>query len=329
MATCEPKRCSAYSEDLRWRMVWQREVLDLKYEEIAKNLNVDASTVCRTVQLFHETGFVTKREYPKECLPRKLTEPVQLYILHLVLSKPGIYLHELQKQVFEVTGVELSESSICKFLHDSNFSRQTMTLRATQIDENLRARFVSDISVYSVDMIIFMDETGTDRRDMLRRKGYSLRGQPVVAHKLLIRGEHISVITFMSTAGVLDCIPVRGGVNAEKLYDVLQKSLLPHVIPFDGTSPHSVIILDNAAIHHVEEIERLLQGVGVLIHFLPPYSPDFNPIELLFSKVKTTIKTLEQQMERSDTETVVLAAFAEITQEDCCNWIKQSGIYNT
>ena len=260
MATCEPKRCSAYSEDLRWRIIWQREVLDLKYEEIAKNLNVDASTVCRTVQLFHETGLVTKRGYPKECLPRILTEPVQLYILHLVRSKPGIYLHEMQKQVLELTGVELSESSICKFLHDSKFSRQTMTLRATQIDENLRARFKNDVSVYNADMIIFIDETGTDRRDMLRRKGYSLRGQPIVAHKLLVRGEHVSVIAFMSTMGVLDCVPVRGGVNAEKFYDVLQKSLLPHVIPYDGTSPHSVIILDNAAIHHVDEVEKCFKG---------------------------------------------------------------------
>ena len=232
--TCEPKRSSAYSEDLPWRMVWQREVLDLRYEEIAKNLNVDASTVCRTLQLFHETGLVTKRSYSKECLPRKLTEPVQLYILDLVLSKPGIYLHEMQKQVCELTGVELSESSICKF------SRQTMTVRATQIDENLRARFVNDVSVYNADMIIFIDETGTDRRDMLRRKGYSLRGQPIVAHRLLVRGEHISVIGFMSTAGVLDGVPVRGGVNAEKFYSVLQKSLLPHIIPYDGTSPHSV-----------------------------------------------------------------------------------------
>ena len=60
----------------------------------------------------------------------------------------------------------------------------------------------------------------------------------------------------------------------------------------------------------------MLQGVGVLVHFLPPYSPDFNPIELLFSKVKMSIKSLEQQMESSDTESVVLAAFAEVTQED-------------
>ena len=99
-------------------LIWQRTVLDLTYEEIAKNLNVDASTVSRIVQLFHETWLVTKRGYPKECLPRKLTEPVQLYILLLVLSKPGIYLHEMQKQVLELTGVELSESSICKFLHE-------------------------------------------------------------------------------------------------------------------------------------------------------------------------------------------------------------------
>lgn len=52
MASCEPKRTSAYGEDPRWRMVWWREVLKLKLDDFLKNVNVDASTVHRTIQLF-------------------------------------------------------------------------------------------------------------------------------------------------------------------------------------------------------------------------------------------------------------------------------------
>ena len=59
--SCEPNRCSAYSDDLRWRIVYQRTALGLSYREIAANLCVDASTVCRIVQLFERTGNVSKK----------------------------------------------------------------------------------------------------------------------------------------------------------------------------------------------------------------------------------------------------------------------------
>ena len=54
-------------------------------------------------------------------------------------------------------------------------------------------------------------------------------------------------------------------------------------MPFDGHNPHSVVILDNCSIHHIPEIVHMIQEVGALVHFLPPYSPDLNPIEEAFS----------------------------------------------
>ncbi len=58
---------------------------------------------------------------------------------------------------------------------------------------------------------------------------------------------------------------------------------------FDGTSSKSVIVLDNCSIHHVPEVIKLLEDAGILVMFLPPYSPDFNPIEETFSSVKYSI----------------------------------------
>ena len=95
-------------------------------------------------------------------------------------------------------------------------------------------------------------------------------------------------------------------------------------MPYNGVNPHSdsVVVLDNCSIHHVEEITTIIEDVGALIHFLPPYSPDLNPIEETFSKVKTEMKNLQQSMTNVlDTETVVLSAFATITQDDCKGWI--------
>ena len=57
----EPQRISAYSEDMKWRMVWQTEAPGLQYSDVAANLGVDSATVCRTVTRFRESGTVQKR----------------------------------------------------------------------------------------------------------------------------------------------------------------------------------------------------------------------------------------------------------------------------
>ena len=74
----EKLRGSAYSEDLRWGMVWQREALGYTYAKIAENLCVDKSIVSRTLNLFLTTGSVSKRPYLKGRAFQKLTDPAQL-----------------------------------------------------------------------------------------------------------------------------------------------------------------------------------------------------------------------------------------------------------
>ena len=88
---------------------------------------------------------------------------------------------------------------------------------------------------------------------------------------------------------------MRGTADGDTFYEFVQTHLLPHLMPFNGINPHSVVILDNCAIHHIAEIEKMIQEIGALVHFLPPYSPDFNPIEETFSKVKTKLKSVENE----------------------------------
>lgn len=176
--------------------------------------------------------------------------------------------------------------------------------------------------MYKADMSIFVDDTGTDARDKIRKYGYGVRRKPPVAQKLLVRGQHFSYIAIMSTAQV-----VTGAVTGDVFEQFVQYSILPHLMPFNGTNQHSIVVLDNASIHHVDGITELIQGVGAIPLFFPPYSPDFNPIEELFSKLKTTIKTYEFQDVQLDFESIIYSAFCHITPEDCNGWIVHPGIY--
>ena len=116
---------------------------------------------------------------------------------------------------------------------------------ALQRSEELRQKFVQEMTVYNRDMFVIVDETGSDRRDSLCRYGYSLRGKPARSQKLLVRGKRVSAIGALSGSGMLGCHVVEGSVTADTFEEFIEKSLLPNLCPFNGTNPHSVVVMDN------------------------------------------------------------------------------------
>ncbi len=199
MASCEPTRTKAYSEDLRWRMIYQYHGLRKSMQEVAQCLNVDKSTVCRTISLFDGTGTVAKRCYPSShsATHCKLSDVDKYLIVSAAIDKPGIYLSEIKQKLLEEHGTDVSISSICKFFHkEAGFTRQKMVITAKQQSDALRVEYLMDMSVFSGDSkyFIFIDETGTDGRDRIRQFGYSLRGNPAVSNKLLFRGNRVSAL---------------------------------------------------------------------------------------------------------------------------------------
>ena len=223
----------------------------------------------------------------------------------------------------------MSECAVCKFLRKAGFTRQKLASYAMQRDEHLRMQFVQDVSLYSKHSLLFIDETGSDNRDTIRKHGYSLRGKPIKAQKLLVRGQHVSAIAAMSVEGIVAVKIVHGGVDGDDFYHFVNHMLLPKLMPFDGSNQNSIIIMDNCSIHHVDEVQQVFADANVLTHYLPPYSPDYNPIEMAFSKVKYVMKAMESSMQLiNDIDIIVLAAFAAITKADCEAWINKVDIYN-
>lgn len=147
MASCDSNRTSAYSEDIRWRVIYQYYFLQ---GNIALNLNIDKSTVYRTIALFDKTGCVKKAEYPKgqNHHLQKLTEIDQFLIMEVVLNQPGIYLHEIQEFIYQETGTSVSLPTICKFLHKQGFTLQKMARIFIGRNYDLRMKFWEDVSIF-------------------------------------------------------------------------------------------------------------------------------------------------------------------------------------
>ena len=119
-----------------------------------------------------------------------------------------------------------------------------------------------------------------------------------------------------------------GTMNGERFTNFVRNVLLPHINPFNGVNPRSVVIMDNASIHHVDQVVDLIERqAGAKLCFLPPYSPDLNPAEGLFSQVKSIMKKNYQMFQVcSATRILVALAFAEVTTQDCLGHI--SNTYN-
>ena len=80
----------------------------------------------------------------------------------------------------------------------------------------------------------------------------------------------------------------------------------------------SIAVMDNLSVHHVQEITDLLQQAGILLLFLPPYSPDLNPMEEAFSYVKYYLRTHDELLQSlPDPAIVIQQAFSSITSEHC------------
>ena len=164
-------------------------------------------------------------------------------------------------------------------------------------------------------MLIWLDETGSDRRNSIRAYAYAFRGLTPVRHTLRVGGKRINAIGVMTTGGIEDAYIVEGGVNGDVFETFVRRSLLPILQPFNGSNPCSVVILDNASIHHLEQIEDIITGVGALIRFMPP-----------FSQAKAFLKANDSvYLATMSPRIMVSMAFSAITQEDCIKYIQHAG----
>ena len=225
------------------------------------------------------------------------------------------------------TGRMVDTSTICRTVHCLGMTRQRIKHISLKQSKAKRAEFQAEMSVFDASMLLWIDKTGFNRRNGIRKYGYGIRGQPQ-NRTLLLKGKRYSAIGVMSTEGVQDVYLTDDSVDGDRFVYFLRHCLLPILMPFDGQSRNSVVIMDNASIHHVEEVIELLTAVGVLVRFLPAYSPDLNPIEEVFAEVTHFLQANNSLLDTCmSPEALILMAFNSVTASNCQAYIHHSG-YN-
>lgn len=221
MTSIEPARTQPYSPDIGWRIVWQRSGMGLSFKDIASRLQIGVGTAHRIYTRFVITGDVAPT--PRSARPdsRKLDDLHELFILAIISQNPTLYLREICSQIFEVTSVTVSASTVCRVLHRNGCTRKKLTKIAKQRSTIYRGDFMAYVLQYPRDFFVWTDETGTDKRDQLRKFGYALRGEQAVCHRIISRGTRISVMAAMTSDGVLEYEATTGSVNSDKFIDFI------------------------------------------------------------------------------------------------------------
>ena len=194
---------------------------------------------------FRVTGQAEKSVRCNGCCS-KLSETDKYLLVDLILSNPGIYLRELQVEM-QKGGSLVDMSTICCTIKKMDLSHQKITHVALQQSEFLRAEFIAEMAAFDPAIILWMDETGCDRRNTLRHYGYGIRGLPPHDHQLQLRGIHYSAVGILSVDGVQDIYITEDTVNREVFLDFLYTQLLPILSPFNKSNPNSIVVMDNVS----------------------------------------------------------------------------------
>jgi transposase len=164
---------------------------------------------------------------------------------------------------------------------------------------------------------IFLDEMGCNLA-MTRQYGRAAPGERVCDAVPSDRGGNVSTIGALDLTGFRTGLSVPGAIDGETRVFFIEEMLAPTLKRGDW------VVMDNCPIHKVDEIEDVIEAHGAGVLFLPPYSPDLNPIEYSWSKVKTRLRALKPRT-REEVLAALVDAFATVTTQDIRGGFRHCG----
>ena len=169
--------------------------------------------------------------------------------------------------------------------------------------------------------LVFLDETGITN-NLLRRYGRALRGARVHDHAPCARWQTSTFLAALRVTGLTAPGVFDGAIDGASFLAYIEQILVPTLHPGD------IVIADNLSAHKVAGVRQAIERVGATLCYLPPYSPDLNPIELCFAKLKALVRAARCR----STETLwpfLGACLPHFSPEECRNYFRHCGYPGT
>jgi transposase len=189
---------------------------------------------------------------------------------------------------------------------------------ALERDEFLRAAWKVMVA-QSLDArrLVFVDEMGTNT-SLSAVYGWAKKGQRAHCSVPRNRGKNTTLLSSMSVDGMGPSLAVEGATNSDVFETYVEQVLAPTL------RKGQVVVMDNLSAHKGERIRELIEKRGCELLYLPPYSPDFNPIEEAFSKIKGLLRKAEARS-RETLLGAIGVAISALSAKDACGFFEHCG----
>jgi transposase len=189
---------------------------------------------------------------------------------------------------------------------------------ASERDEFLRAAWWSLVAQgLDAERLVFVDEMGANI-SLAPLYAWSRRGERAFTSVPRNWGKNVTLLASMSLEGMGPCLAVEGSTTREVFEAYLEHALAPSL------QPGQVVVMDNLTAHKGEKVRDLIEGRGCELIYLPPYSPDFNPIEEAFAKLKALMRKAEARSRKMLIEAMGRALEA-LTARDARGFFEHRG----
>ena len=160
--------------------------------------------------------------------------------------------------------------------------------------------------------LVYLDECGVNT-DMTRIYGRSIGKTRVIDHAPLNKPKTTTILSSIRTDGSHVTVTYSGGTTGDRFTTYLRDHLIPSLKPGD------IVVMDNLRSHHVQSVREIFEAAHIQFLYLPPYSPDLNPIEKMWSKLKAILRKWKIRSANLLPDSVS-KALKLVTPTDCLHW---------
>jgi transposase len=191
---------------------------------------------------------------------------------------------------------------------------------ASERDEQKRGLWRWLASRFDARRLVFVDESGFNT-SMTRLRARAPRGKRAYGKVPRNRGKNTTLIAAITLEGGMgESMSLEGATDSEAFEAYVEHFLAPSL------SEGQVVVLDGLGAHRTEKVRELIEGQGADLVFLPSYSPDLNPIEEAFSKIKQLVRKVGARTREALVEAMA-RALAAVTTEDAAGWFAHAGYW--
>ncbi len=302
-----------YSNDLRLKVLDAYQNGDETIETVAQRFSVSGSFVKNLMKRYQETGQVVPDKMGGNVLPKVSVEGT-LKIKEWLAETSDLTLTELCVLYENEYSVILSITSMGRALKRANITRKKKATYDPKKDTELVQEYKETLTSILDQEHIYIDEMGANL-DLTRTYARSEKGTRAYGEKPTARGKRISTVGALSEQGMVTAMCFEGTMNTAVFMHFLEFFLCPLL------KPGQWVILDNASPHKAEDVRHTIEKTGAKLLYLPPYSPEYNPIEQVWSKVKSLLRSAKARtVEKLYDELAI--ALNKITKSDAQGFFK-------